>query len=164
MGAATAVAVCLAPTPLKINGNSVQLDDGETLSLPSGVSVTLTDNAYAIKSPGGDIVRAEVNASWINVSVGVAPDSNVRGLLGNANGDTTDDIATQNGVVLVQPVSFVDLYQTYGDTWRVLPSSRCYRSAGTGTLNAATPRSHFTRPISILINRRVRERFARRRV
>jgi len=115
----TRVAVCLAPTRLVINGNHDQLYDGESLPLPGGINVSRSGNVYIIKRVGGDIVRAEVNNGWINVSVDYAPQAKVRGLLGNANGNTADDIATRYGTVLAQPVSFADLYHGYGESWRV---------------------------------------------
>jgi hypothetical protein len=117
----TRVALCLAPTRLKVNGTLTQLGDGESLSLPDDVTVLRTGNVYDIRRESGDIVHAVVDvvSNLINVFVGYAPESTVRGLLGNANGNTDDDIATRSGSVLAQPVSFPDLYQRYGESWRV---------------------------------------------
>ena len=56
----------------------------------------------------------------VAVSLGSAP-SGVRGLLGNANGSIRDEIATLDGVVLKQPVSFQDLYGRYADSLRIAP-------------------------------------------
>ena len=138
------VAVCLPPMGLVINGDPEQLDDGESLSLPSGVSVTRTGNAYVIERQSGDIVRAEVNDGWINVSVGVAPESQVRGgLLGNANGDTGDDIAIFDGPVLAQPVSFADLYDRYGDSWRVPFDDSLLSVCGDGEIEPGNPQEPF---------------------
>ena len=53
--------------------------------------------------------------TWPNVPV-----AKVLGLLGNANGNTgADDLAARGGAVLSRPVSFADLYQLYGESWRV---------------------------------------------
>src|SRR5262249_37710281 len=60
---------------------------------------------------------------YIDVYVGHAPGAKVGGLLGNANGATSDDIAIQGGSVLNQPVSFTDLYDRYADSWRVPPNA-----------------------------------------
>jgi hypothetical protein len=137
------VAVCLPPMGLVINGDPEQLDDGESLSLPSDVSVTRTGNAYVIARQGGDIVRAEVKDGWIDVFVGVAPESQVRGLLGNANGDTGDDIAIFDGPVLVQPVSFADLYQRYGDSWRVSSDETLLFDCGGEEIEPGIPQEPF---------------------
>ena len=81
---------------------------------------------YVITRQGGETVRATLNNnninSWIDVAVdlGHPPVAEVHGLLGNANGNTSEDgIATRNGTVLTEPVSFTDLYHSYADSWRV---------------------------------------------
>lgn len=43
----------------------------------------------------------------------------VRGLLGNANGNLTDDFALRDGTVLAQPIDFATLYGSYADSWRL---------------------------------------------
>jgi hypothetical protein len=119
----TQVAICLAPYRLEIDSNPVYLDNGKSLSLPGGVSFLRSGDTYLIWRPGGDLVRADVNINeYIDVYVGQAPGAKVRGLLGNANGATRDDIAMQGGGVLKQPVSFTDLYGRYADSWRVPPN------------------------------------------
>ena len=56
--------------------------------MPDGVDVWRRGNVYFITGHSGDSVRAVVNASWINVSVGLGhwPDK-VNGLLANADGN-----------------------------------------------------------------------------
>ncbi len=122
----TRVAVCLEPTRLIVNGKRNDLADGNTLPLASGVSVSRSGNVYVITRQGGETVRATLNNnninSWIDVAVdlGHPPVAEVHGLLGNANGNTSEDgIATRNGTVLTEPVSFTDLYHSYADSWRV---------------------------------------------
>jgi hypothetical protein len=120
----TRVAVCLGPARLEINGALVDLADGRSLSLPSGVSVLRNANVYLIKGQDGETVRAQITSDdLINVGVdlGYAPRNWVRGLLGNANGRTGDDTATRDGRAVAQPVSFADLYGPYADSWRVPP-------------------------------------------
>src|SRR5206468_3777520 len=67
----TKVAVCLSPARLNVDGENTELGDGKSLSTPDGVDIWRTGNVYIITSQSGDSVRAEVNASWINVSVGL---------------------------------------------------------------------------------------------
>jgi hypothetical protein len=118
------VAVCLDPARLEINGTLVDLADGKSLSLPSGVSVLRNGNVYRIRSQEGETLRVAItNDDFINVDLdlGPAPRKWVRGLLGNANGRTSDDIATRDGRVFSQPVSFADLYGPYTASWRITP-------------------------------------------
>jgi hypothetical protein len=121
----TRVAVCLEPNRFVVDGRLRNLADGGSLALP-GVKIVRNGNIYVFMRPDGKNVRAELNSAWINVSVGVGsktPVAIVRGLLGNANGNTgEDDLAARDTTVLPQPVSFADLYQRYGDSWRVPPA------------------------------------------
>lgn len=116
----TRVALCIEPTRLIVDGDASQLADGKTLSLTGGVRVSRSGNTYVITRRDGETVQTELNPSWINVSVGLGHSAGkVRGLLGNSDGSTADDIALRNGTVLAQPVSFDDLYRSYGESWVV---------------------------------------------
>jgi hypothetical protein len=121
----TRVAVCIEPTRFVVDGKQKKLGDGASLALP-GVRVTHNGNTYVFMRPDGKNVRAELDSAWINVTVGLGsktPVAIVHGLLGNANGNTAEnDLAARDTTVLPQPVSFADLYQRYGDSWRVPPA------------------------------------------
>jgi hypothetical protein len=131
----TKVAICLAGdeiNPLRarlnVDGDDTELGDGETLSTDDGVDVSRIGNVYLITSESGDSVRAEVNAGWIGVSVGLGRwPAKVRGLLANANGNV-NELETRDGAVLTGvpslpagsfSFSFEDLYHRYADSWRV---------------------------------------------
>jgi len=120
----TRAAVCLDPARLIVDGTQRDLADGQSLSLPNGVHVARGGNTYLFSRPDGDTVSAEVNSSWINVSVGLGHvvQAKVHGLLGNANGNMgADDLATRQGQVLDQPLTFDRFYHLYADSWRVTP-------------------------------------------
>jgi hypothetical protein len=118
----TRVAVCLGPARLDIDGRTTELGDGKTLSLADGVDVLRRGNVYVITRETGDSVRAEVNASYINVSVGLGHwPAKVRGLLTNANGNV-NQLETRDGAVLTNPFAFEEFYHHYADSWRVAPS------------------------------------------
>ena len=119
----TRVALCAAPSRLLINGSPVVLAESQTLSLPSGVEIFRRGNAYLVVDPGGDSVRAVMNSTWIDVSVGLGTwPTTVRGLLANANGNV-NELETSGGTVLNAPLSFGDLYGRYGNSWRVAPTA-----------------------------------------
>jgi xanthomonalisin len=133
----TRVALCLAPAQLYVNGKAATLDDGRSLEAGPGVTVSRSGDTYTIGRRDGESVQAQLNSrgvslgfrpdlrpfdeNWIDVqvSLGRNPAGPVTGLLGNADGLTSDDIAPRNGPPLSQPVSFAGLYGKYGDTWRV---------------------------------------------
>ena len=73
-------------------------------------------------------LRAELNAGWMNVLVGLGQwPAKVRGLLANANGNV-NEIETRDGTVLTNPFSFADLYRRYADSWRVRSSESLLRT------------------------------------
>ena len=115
----TQVAVCLAPARLNVGGKNIELGDGKSLSTTEGVDIWRSGNVYTITDPGGDSVRAVVNPTWIDVTVGLGHwPARVSGLLANADGNV-NKIAARDGTVLTNPFSFEDLYHRYGDSWRV---------------------------------------------
>lgn len=123
----TRVALYIEPTRLMVDGRASDLADGRTLELPGGVQVTRQGDTYAIMSEKGDSVRAVLNTTWMDVTVGLgrSPEPLARGLLGNPNGNVRE-LATSKGVVLRAPVAFVDLYHSYADSWRVQPNESLF--------------------------------------
>jgi hypothetical protein len=116
----TRVAICL-PNRVEVNGTARTVTAGNPLYLPGGVDVSRAGNAYLIRGPNGERVRADVNPTWIDVFVGLGrTNTPVRGLLANANGNL-DQLATSNGSVLTEPFSFDTIYGRYGESWRVKP-------------------------------------------
>jgi hypothetical protein len=114
------VAVCL-PNRVEVNGKATTISPGSPLILPTGVDVSRAGNAYLIRGPNGESVRAAVYPDWIDVSVGLGRKPfTVRGLLANAN-NNVHQVATSTGAVLTWPIAFKTLYYRYGDSWRVKP-------------------------------------------
>jgi hypothetical protein len=139
----TQVAVCLAPTPLNIDGKPTVLDDGKSLSLPDGIEIWRTGNVYFVKDLSGNSVRAEVNATWINATVGLGRwPTEVHGLLANANGNV-NELESRDGTVLKIPIPFEELYQKYGDSWRVPPEDSLVSVCGDGKIESGNPAGPF---------------------
>jgi hypothetical protein len=137
----TVVALCL--DRLTIDGKTTALSDGKTLSKPDGVDVTRRGNVYFITSPSGNSVRATVNPSYIDVSVGLgnccAP---VKGLLANAH-DNVNQIAARDGTVLTNPFNFEELYHRFADSWRVSPKESLLLTCGDRETKNGIPRKPF---------------------
>jgi hypothetical protein len=144
----TLVAICLPPTgnempaQLHVNGMATGLGDGKSLSLPDGVDVLRRGNVYMIVRENGDSVRAEVNPTWINVSVGLGRSPvKVRGLIANANGNV-NQIEARDGTVLTNPFPFEDLYHNYADSWRVASGESLLSCCG-GEIERGIPTKPF---------------------
>jgi len=117
------VVVCVGPK-LVIDGKPTQLTDGRTISLPTGVDIHLVGGVYVITDQDGNSVSitprsASPNYLDLKVGMGTWP-TTVRGLLGNPNNDV-NYLEARDGTVFPVPLSFQDLYQKFGDSWRVKP-------------------------------------------
>jgi len=151
----TRVAICL-PARLSINGKNARVNDGATLSLPDGVDVSRRGNTYLIADQSGDSVSAEVNATWINVSVGLGHwPAKVRGLLANANGNV-NEIEARDGAVLTNPFTFEDLYHRYGDSWRVPPEESLLSVCGQKVQRSIPKRPFYANDLDPKLQQRTR--------
>jgi len=123
------VALCL-PERLTINGRQAAVADGGRVRLPGGGGVERHANAYTVFSANGDSVRAEMDGSYINVSVGLGRwPSKARGLLANVE-NNANEIAARDGAVLRSPFSFETLYGHFTDSWRVAANESLLAACG----------------------------------
>ncbi|CAM4503272.1 MAG: hypothetical protein LEGION0403_FIIPPAGN_01859 [Legionella sp.] len=121
----TLVAIYVGPTRLVINDKPYKMSKGQGHIEVDGVHIARRDNEYVIIGPKGDSVRAMLfdngMNTWMNVTVSLSSSmGKTRGLLGNLEG-TIHELVTSQGMVLNWPVSFQDLYNIYGESWRVRP-------------------------------------------
>lgn len=140
----TRVALCTTvPAPLVVDGTPTVLADGQTLSLPSGVDVFRTGKVYLVIDQSGNSMRAVMNGTWIDVSVGLGMwPTEVRGLLANANGNV-NELETSDGTVLNTPISFDNLYGRYGKSWRVAPADSLLSDCGSKAIESGIPTKPF---------------------
>ena len=116
------VAFFLPQTRLLVDGAPAQVADGQSLTLSNDVSIHRKGNVYLVARTAGESVQVDVESSWMNVNVGLGAShgTQVRGLLGNANGSADDDLVL-DGKALALPVPFEQLYGAYADSLRVTP-------------------------------------------
>jgi hypothetical protein len=140
MGAST-VAIYLLPARLVINGKVDNLASGKSTVLSTGVQIKRLGSEYIVSDGEGDHVTVSLQPQWINVTVGLGRGaSKTRGLLGNPEGNA-QVLATSNGVVLKDPVSFNDLYNSYAASWRVQPKDSLF--TGPTTIAGGVPTAAF---------------------
>jgi hypothetical protein len=136
------VAICL-PARLNVDGENTELGDGKSLSTPGGVDIWRRGNVYFITDQSGNSVRAVVNPTWIDVSVGLGRwPAKVTGLLANADGNV-NKIEARDGTVLTNPFPFEDLYHRYADSWRVGSSESLLSVCGDRNVERGIPRRPF---------------------
>jgi hypothetical protein len=117
------VVVCPGPR-LVVDGKPTQPTEGRPISLPTGVDIHFVGGAYVITDQDGNSVTvtprsASPNYLDLKVGVGTWP-TTVRGLLGNPGNDV-NLLEARDGTVFSVPLSFEDLYQKFGNSWRVRP-------------------------------------------
>jgi len=131
------VGVFVDPARVVVDGKQVTLADGSTLSLPDNVEISRTGNVFAIKRDGGETVQVTVvDSEWVDILGGHFLDTSVSlnytayggmcGLLGNGDRDVNDDIATRDGKVFAQPISFGDFYHRYGASLSIKPNESLF--------------------------------------
>ncbi|ANB33451.1 hypothetical protein M2324_003856 [Rhodovulum sulfidophilum] len=115
-------------TPVTIDGVVTVIDDFSFVDVGND-RIYREDNTYTIIYAGTDGVVNAGDSRLIVDVVGDRVDLEVRfnsdlagdleGLLGNGDGDGSNDIALADGSVLDRPLAFEDLYGEYRDDWRV---------------------------------------------
>ncbi|MDY7230333.1 SBBP repeat-containing protein [Hyalangium rubrum] len=111
--------------PLKVNGATVSLSTGQVVPLPGGGRIRRKDaSSYVVYYPGHDRLIVTLNSGYIDVNFALPTTrrKGLRGLLGNFNGRTDDDLALRTGAVLASPVTFAQMYTSSSSlaaSWRI---------------------------------------------
>ncbi|MBE1461564.1 hypothetical protein [Kibdelosporangium phytohabitans] len=117
----TRVALCDGAN-LMVDGRLTSLPSGGSVSLPTGVEIRRAGSQYRITDKAGHSVYIVSNVTHTDLVIGLgiwpAP---VRGLLGNPGGDPRL-LESSDGKVFEVPMSFSDLYNRFGNSWRVAPA------------------------------------------
>ncbi|XP_041370957.1 sushi domain-containing protein 2-like [Gigantopelta aegis] len=128
-------------TVVKILVNSEELL--EPTSDLNGLKITLkqTGNSTAevnvVMETVGMSFLIQVTQYLINImpTVGSAAlKGNLRGLLGNYNGDPSDEFTARNGTVISPDSSMSDIHFLFGMTWAVPPTDRLFTQSGRGNV------------------------------
>lgn len=136
------VAVCLE-SGLNVNGTNQQIADGANLFTPEGTTIWHQGNVYTVIGAHGDSLRATVNATWIDVDVGLGHwPAQVRGLLANYR-DDVQQIASRDGQPIGNPFAFDALYHAVGDSWRVAAKDSLLDVCGGAPAHVGNPSRPF---------------------
>ena len=105
---------------LYIGENGYFLPDQGIILVEDGY-VYRNGDTYTVLNGTGDIIQVTVHEEYIDLRTS-APSSrqgNVEGLLGNYDGDTTNDFTLDNGTNLGSSISTNTLYDVFGEDWRI---------------------------------------------
>jgi von Willebrand factor type D domain/PQQ-like domain len=143
--------------PLWIDGQPVALADNDFIELDDKGEIHRKGDFYTLLwPPQADETRFTLDLrlypnnrfNILGVAVPDAYAGKVHGLLGNANDNKADDIATRTGQVFTQPVAFDDLYGPYADSWRITQEESLFDYANGDTTETFTDRSYPSRPFN----------------
>ncbi|MFM6442541.1 MAG: Calx-beta domain-containing protein, partial [Dolichospermum sp.] len=124
---------------LKVNGVTYNLGSGGS-ALFGNTKIQRSDNQYTFTYAGldGDLSTADDNdviiasdyGSYINVSVNPSDDRAglLQGLLGNGDGDSTNDFALRDGTGLGPNPTVATIHTTFADSWRVTPGESLFQA------------------------------------
>ncbi len=118
----------LEEVPLRIDGVETAFDTSGPVTVGDG-DLFFDGQTITITYGSGDQVRVDLFEDFLSVQPfldEVLRPSAVQGLLGNADGVTTNDLAAPDGTPFDQPLSFTDLYGTYANGWRVTQESSLF--------------------------------------
>jgi hypothetical protein len=126
-----------------INGNPQELIEG-TNPLRMEGSIVKDGSLYTVRWPDGNgLVEIRGHGDHYNVSVYISDSQkgHLIGLLGNADDDPQNDIATRDGVSLGTELEFDDLYPGYADSWRISQEESLFDYAPGETTETFTDRN-----------------------
>lgn len=112
-----------APPVLRINGEAVPIPGGGFFrQLPFGGYVVFEAGKAMVVWPDGTLLEAELLAGTVGRVKIITPDKRrgkLVGLLGNFDGDNRNDFVTRGGAVLPSSPTPQQLYQEFGESWRI---------------------------------------------
>lgn len=142
VGGGNTVALYALESPsLRINNAPAVLPCGDEDQIPNGklcAGRTTFDNGASVVYNGDkfSVYLADqvshldvwLRGSYLNTQffVGPAIQENTVGILGNINGNPSDDFMTRDGKVLAQPVAFNDVYSQFAASWRLSDSESLF--------------------------------------
>ncbi|MDD9945107.1 MAG: hypothetical protein OXU20_28960, partial [Myxococcales bacterium] len=104
---------------LWLNGAPIAIS-GAGLALPAGGTLVRTRVGYRVNWPTGEYATVAFRSDHLNLAIR-APTMGreIVGLLGTFDGDDSNEIQTRTGEILPVRASHAELYQVFGDSWRV---------------------------------------------
>jgi hypothetical protein len=144
----TEVALCDGKT-LVVDGKPTELPPGGSLWLSAdNANIYRVGDTYFFIDKAGNSVRANPHPNYLDVALGLgAWPTKVRGLLGNPDNDVKR-LEARDGTQLAVPVSFSDLYNKFGDSWRLEPAKSLLSVCGTDAEQGNPQRPFFARDLN----------------
>jgi hypothetical protein len=108
-------------SPLRVgNAGTRTTVPSSGLDMGAGFRITQAGSDYSFLYPSGDRMVVSMGGSYINVKIYPASSraNQMKGLLGNFDGNATNDILKRDGSSVV-PFDFANFYGAYANSWRI---------------------------------------------
>jgi hypothetical protein len=156
----TAIAFLLGTRKIELNvvNGVTQIRVNGQVAAPDGTTVAPRDSdispagGYDIHWPdGSEAAVDQIGTYGYRLLLKLAPSraGKVQGLLGNFDGDPTNDIAPQGASPLTQPVSYDKLYPSYSDSWRIAQKDSLFTYASGQSTETFTDRKYPEKPMTV---------------
>ncbi|WP_247893084.1 Calx-beta domain-containing protein [Azospirillum baldaniorum] len=138
--------------PLRIDGVATDIPDA-TGSLAVGDGhIFRSGNVYTIVYSNQEQLIVTVEADRVDLQLYLSPSraaGSIEGLMGNLDGDASNDLALADGTVLSQPIDYAVLYGSYADGWRVTQQTSLFDYGQGETTATYTDRSFPRQVLSV---------------
>nr|WP_237908178.1 Calx-beta domain-containing protein [Azospirillum brasilense] len=138
--------------PLRIDGQATDIPDA-TGSLAVGDGhIFRSGNVYTIVYSNQEQLIVTVEADRVDLQLYLSPSraaGSIEGLMGNLDGDASNDLALADGTVLSQPIDYSVLYGSYADGWRVTQQTSLFDYGQGETTATYTDRSFPRQVLSV---------------
>jgi hypothetical protein len=134
------------PSVVWVNGSPLALQGGQFIHLNGGTVYNLGGNYRVVYDTGEQV---QIGNQSVTVNLGANNDGPVSGILGNADGNSANDLALPDGTVLTQPLTFDQLYTTFADAWRVTQANSLFDYAPGQTTATFTNLAFPPAPITV---------------
>ena len=131
MGDARVMIAAKTGTPLRVNGEPVELTEDRLLWNPAdGSMIIKRSTGYSLVWPDGTNLHVEVAMGRLLdffLLTSEPRDGRLVGLSGDADGDDGgNDFQTRDGEALAAPPEFETLYKVFAESWRITPEESLF--------------------------------------
>jgi hypothetical protein len=125
-----------------------EANSNEVVDLYDGGYVSVSGRTVTVRGSEGELVEVTLMGftggdpiGYVRVSVPAARAGKLEGLLGDFDGDSSNDFRTQSGQVLVQP-TLAELHTVFAESWRIQPSESLFHyEPGESTYTYSDPQA-----------------------
>lgn len=109
---------------IRVDGELMEVPENRTLFLEGGGLIARpndTDRIVVAYPSGEALIFSRKSGAWLNLNLSVSQSHReaMQGLVGNFDGDPSDDMRDRNGRVFEEPLDWDTLYGDFRDAWRV---------------------------------------------